>query len=199
MGQRSRHPMKWRSALSTFVILAGCSTATLSDARLASAHAVATCRYNQLSVSLHSGGVGLGHFGYRLELTRVGPGTCSLTGYVRATFEDTTHGPATVSARDTKSGYLGGLPLNGPQARQIPVVVLAPTTGKASVLIEGEDVPIGNATSCRVYTTLEIVLTIARGFTQTHEGPKYGFPVYFQDCSQPQVHPIVSGTSGSEN
>jgi hypothetical protein len=151
-----------------------------------------------LTVSLHFAGVGLGHFGYRLEFTRVGAGTCSLSGYVRATFEDTKHGPATVSARDTKSGYLGGLPLNGPQAGHVPVVILAPTTGKASVLIEGEDVPIGNATTCRVYSDLEIVLTIARGFTPSNEGTKYGFAVSFDDCSAPQVHPIVSGTTGSE-
>jgi hypothetical protein len=190
---------KWRRAVLSLLLLGGLVATVSTTAKVASARTIATCRDHQVRISLHFAGVGLGHFGYRLEFTRVGEGTCSLTGYVRATFEDTKDRPSTVSARDTKSGYLGGLLLNGPPSRHLPVVILAPRTGKASVLIEGEDVPLGNATACRVYTNLEIVVTIARGFTPLNEGPKYGFAVYFEDCSQPQVHPIVSGTTGSEN
>lgn len=199
MPQRSPRSKKWRVSLAALLTLGGFVVTSAGVASEASAHNVATCKDNQLSVSLRDGGVGLGHFGYRLEFTRRGQGTCSLTGYLKATFEDTKSGPATVSAVDTKSGYLGGLPLNGPQSRHLPVVVLVAKTGKASVLIEGEDVPIGPATSCRVYTELEIVLSFTSNATSANDSARYGFPVSFDDCSAPQVHPIVRGVTGSEN
>jgi hypothetical protein len=190
--------VKWRTSALLVLMLGGFVATTVGGASVGSAASIPQCRDSQLAVSLRFGGVGLGHFGYRLEFSRVGTGTCSLSGYVRATLEDTKHGPSTVSARDTKNGYLGGLPLNGPQSRHLPVVILPASNGTASVLIEGEDVPIGDATTCHVYRTLEIVLTFARGFTPSNEGTKYGFAVSFDECSRPQVHPVVSGTTGSE-
>lgn len=199
MPLRTARSKRGRVSLAVLLALGGFAVTAAGVASATTARDVPTCRDNQLRVSLRDGGVGLGHFGYRLEFTRVGQGTCSLSGYLKATFEDTKSGPPTVSAVDTKSGYLGGLPLNGPQSRHLPVVILAARTGRASVLIEGEDVPVGGATSCRVYTTLEIVLTFARGAVSANDNVKYGFAASFDDCSAPQVHPIVGGVTGSEN
>jgi hypothetical protein len=188
-----------RLALSLLLTVGGVTIASSGFSTRALARGAPICRDDQLSMALRGDGAAMGHLGYRLVFSRAGPGRCSLTGPLKATFEDTSGEPATVPAKETKSGYVGGLELNGSSSRPLPLVVLKPRTGKSSVLIEGDDVPLGTATPCSINYSLEIVLTFARIGVSSEYGMKYGFRVKFDDRSQPQVHPVVPSITGTEN
>jgi hypothetical protein len=135
-------------------------------------------------VSTGTGGAGLGHVGIPILFTNIGSSECTLYGYPGvATLNQA--GQQVVQATRSLSGYLGGL--NG--TTTIPTVDLAPD-GTASALIESTDNPIGPATSCPTYTS----------FLVTPPDTTTSVPVTTSliDCSGIEVHPVVSGSSGSQ-
>ena len=71
----------------------------------------------------------------------------------------------------------------------LPVVTLRAHGGTASSMVEGGDIPIGNAIKCTIYTKVSITLA--------NLSPPYRFATRFSGCIRPQVHPIVKGASGS--
>jgi hypothetical protein len=133
------------------------------------------------------GGAGLGHVAEIIVIRNISASACRVTGYPTVRM---TGGASVVAsvARRTRNGYLGGL--GGPNATvPLPVVTLRARGGTASSMVEGTDVPVGNAVSCVSYTRVSITLANLK--------PPYRFSTKFPGCSRPQVHPIVKGSSGS--
>jgi hypothetical protein len=149
----------------------------------------AACRNGQISVSVASGGAGLGHEAEILLFSNTGPSTCTLNGYPGVAGLSA-QGAQVVQAQREPSGYLGGLQ----QGAAPPLVVLAPGQ-TASAMVEGTDVPVGS-TSC---TSFPALLVTPPGFTTStkvsvvgYGGNGGGFP----GCSRIEVHPVVPGKTG---
>lgn len=183
---RAKLSTSTRWVASLLVVFAGAiALAVDSDGANAASH-VRTCQEDHLSIAVQSAGAGLGHFAYRIVLTNIGPGACELSGYLRATLVGGPSSAPTLAAKETKRGYLGGL---RSESERLPVVVLRAPRGRASALVEGTDVPDGDATTCANYTTLNIARI---------KGWAYAFPIRFTGCSRPQIHPLVAGSTGSQ-
>jgi hypothetical protein len=153
----------------------------------ASAARVARCQETQLDIKWAPGGAGLGHLAQLIVIKNIGANSCTETGYPTVRM---TGGPSVVAsvARKTRDGYLGGL--GGPNAKvPLPVVILRAHGGTASSMVEGGDVPVGNAVECVIYTKVTIALP--------HLSPPYHYTTRFSGCVRPQVHPIVKGSTGS--
>jgi hypothetical protein len=158
-----------------------------SHAEPASGAAASHCQETQLDVKWISGGAGLGHIAELIVIKNIGANNCTLRGYPSVTM---TGGPSVVAsvARKTRTGYLGGL--GGPNAKvPLPVVTLRAHGGTASSMVEGGDVPIGNAVECVIFNKVSIVLP--------NLSPPYHYTTRFSGCVRPQVHPIVKGSKGS--
>lgn len=139
-----------------------------------------TC--NQLDMSIGQEGAGLGHIGEPVLFRNAGSSTCTMFGYPSITMF--THGnPSGVDY--TPNGYLGGVSGSGPS-----MVTLAPGAS-ASALVEGTDNPIGNATSCSRFDSMQI--------TPPGESQKVTLETQLPGCSTIEVHPVVSGTSGTQS
>ena len=153
----------------------------------ASANSVSRCQETQLDVRWVSGGAGLGHIAEIIVFRNISSNACRVSGYPTVRMSGGANVVATL-ARRTRNGYLGGL--GGPNATvPLPVVTLRAHGGTASSMVEGSDVPIGNAVGCAVFTKVSITLA-------TMKTP-YRFLTKFSGCSRPQVHPVVTGPSGS--
>jgi hypothetical protein len=142
------------------------------------------CRNSQISVSATGGGAGLGHEDQVIVFTNRSQSGCNLSGYPGVAGLDA-QGNQVVQAERTLNGYLGGLE-NG--AKTYPIVALTPGES-ASATVEGTDVPVGTATSCPTYPALLVTppnLTVSVRIAA-------GLP----GCSPLQIHPVVSGSTGS--
>jgi hypothetical protein len=127
----------------------------------------------------------MGHWGFPLILVNKGSSTCRLVGYPGVAGLDA-DGSQVTQARRTPSGYLGGL--SDPGAAP-PTVDLAPGAS-ASALVEGTNVPSGNATSCPVYHGLLV--------TPPDETHSVRVDVTPNGCDGLQIHPVVPGEAGSQ-
>jgi hypothetical protein len=145
---------------------------------------ISGCSYGQLRVRAGGGGAGLGHVGFAIRFTNTSSRTCSLHGYPGAAGLNK-HGKQVTQAKRTTSGYLGGLKPGHP----IPTVVLKPGQTAAS-LIEGTDVPEGNATHCPTLHGLLVTPPNDRRSVHLTMAPP--------DCSRIQIHPVLRGTSGTQ-
>jgi len=151
------------------------------------ARSINLCQETQLDVRWVGGGAGLGHTAQLIVITNISASACRVSGYPTVRMTGGANVVATV-ARRTRNDYLGGL--GGPNATvPLPVVTLRAHGGTASSMVEGGDVPIGNAVECVIYTKVSIRLVIM--------SPPYRFATRFFGCIRPQVHPIVKGSSGS--
>jgi hypothetical protein len=135
-----------------------------------------------LTVTAGEGNAGLGHVGESILFENAGTTTCTLYGYPSVVVTST---QGTVTANETPNGYLGGI-----VGTNVPSVNLAPGA-IASSLIEGTDVPVGNATSCPTSTNVVV--------TPPGESHSVTLTTSLSECSPLQVHPVVSGSSGSES
>jgi hypothetical protein len=112
-----------------------------------------------------------------------GPKTCRLEGYPGVRILDDT-GRVTGTPVKTLTGFTGGLP----SGTAIPVIELRRGEFAAAVL-EGTDIPVGDASSCPLYSSLRVTL------------PEQTTPVTIRrggsDCSGLYVHPFVIGFNGS--
>jgi hypothetical protein len=151
------------------------------------ANSIGHCQETQLDVRWVGGGAGLGHIAEIIVITNISASACRVSGYPTVRMTGGANVVATV-ARRTRNGYLGGL--GGPNATvPLPVVTLRAHGGTASSMVEGGDVPIGNAVECVLYTKVSITFAIM--------SPPYRFATRFFGCIRPQVHPIVKGSTGS--
>jgi hypothetical protein len=142
------------------------------------------CTFAHLAISVGQLGAGLGHEGAAILFENTGTSTCSLSGYPGVAALDST-GQQVAQAQRTPSGYLGGMHTGSTTP---PVVDLAPGA-VASALVEGTDVPVGSASSCPTYPALLVTpptSTLSARLTVSLPG-----------CSAIEVHPVVSGTTGT--
>jgi Protein of unknown function (DUF4232) len=140
------------------------------------------CAVGQVSVSVGSSTAGLGHLGEPLLFENVGSVACALSGYPGAAVVGAAG--RQVQFRRTPNGYLGGLSL---QATSDPVVLLRPHQ-TASALLEGEDSTPAGA-SCPRYAAL---LVTPPNSTLTSRVARA------LSICDPQIHPVVPGTSGTQ-
>ena len=143
------------------------------------------CQETQIDVQWISGGAGLGHTAYLIEITNVSANACRLTGYPTVRMSVGASAVTTVAKR-TRSGYMGGL---AGATAPLPIVTLRAHGGMASSMVEGSHLPIGDAVSCTTYTKVSITLASLQ--------PPYRFTTRFPGCVRPQVHPVVKGSTGS--
>ena len=149
------------------------------------------CANAAVAVTSSGGGAGLGHEDQVLIFENTSGTTCMLSGYPGIAALDSA-GQQVAQARRTVNGYLGGL---SPGAK-IPVIMLGPNQS-ASAIVEGTDNPVGTATTCPYYASLLVTppgLTRSTRVTVSGLGrAQDGLP----GCSGLEVHPVVTGTSGS--
>lgn len=159
---------------------AGASGHAAGVARIASAP---RCGTSKLRITVGAASPGVSHHGYVLRFQNRG-GTCTLTGYPGVDGVSG-QGKTLVSARRTKSGYLGGLRPGEP----IPRVGLA--RGKtASALLEYVDGPVPGL-SCPGVAALKV--TPPNASASVRLAPT---GLSSEVLCQLQIHPVVPGTSG---
>lgn len=160
------------------------SSASTSASSTVQAHATgAGCSPHQLAVSIKPGGAGLSHVAVVLLFHNTSAEDCTLGGYPGADL--VTAAGHDVPAKRTRSGYLGGVAGSG----AIPAVRIAPgATGSA--MLEGLDMnPASGGTACPQDPRLLVTPP-----NQTVTVRLVGVQLAMCD---PEVHPVVSGTTGS--
>jgi Protein of unknown function (DUF4232) len=148
----------------------------------AKASAAARCQGKRLRVTLALASPGLSHHGYVLRFENRGP-ACTISGYPGVDGLSA-QGRRVLSARRTKSGYLGGV---GP-GHPIPRVRLA--KGKtASAILEWIDL----GPPCPEVQSLKV--TAPGAVVSVQLAPK---SLQAETLCDVEVHPVVPGRSGQE-
>ncbi len=150
----------------------------------AAAASTTRCTFADLTISVGQSGAGLGHEGGVILFENTGTSACTLSGYPGVAALNSS-GTQVQQARRTPSGYLGGMQTGS----TTPPVVTLQVGGTASAFVEGTDVPVGTATSCPTYAGLLVTPPTATQSTR--------LTLSLPGCSPIQVHPVVSGTTGT--
>jgi hypothetical protein len=143
---------------------------------------IARCVFADLAISESSWSVHHGTWGVVLLFRNDGGGPCILRGYPGVAGLNESRQP-TMSAVRTPRGRLGGLPIG----QTTPPLVLLDPGAVASALVEATDVQ--SAKACP---------TLA-GFAATPPGSRHSKAILSPTppvCGGPEVHPVVSGTTG---
>ncbi|HYB29785.1 MAG TPA: DUF4232 domain-containing protein [Solirubrobacteraceae bacterium] len=144
--------------------------------------AAARCQGQRLRVTLAVASPGVSHHGFVLRFENRGP-VCTLSGYPGVDGLSA-QGRRVLSARRTKSGYLGGV---GP-GHPIPHVRLA--TGKtASAIVEWVDL----GPPCPRVQSLKV--TAPGSVVSVHLAPR---SLQSETLCDVEVHPVVPGPFGQE-
>ena len=144
----------------------------------------AKCKSHDLRISVGDVGVALGHWGTRVVFQNTGRAVCELTGYPKvAGLND--HGRAADPARPTPTGYIGW------DTSDPPAVLRLEPGGQASAVLEGTNVPEGDATTCPTYDAIR-VSPPNDAKSATFDGP-------WNNCSGMEIHPLVAGATGQES
>jgi hypothetical protein len=149
------------------------------------------CQSRALLVSLGAGGVGAGHVGIALLFKNVGPVACILHGYPGVALLDASGRQATQAVR-APSGYLGGLTAGA----TTPPTIVAQPGQTASALLEGTDVATGGQ-SCPSYPAAVVTPPNQTGSTKVKLA-KGSSGTGFPGCSPVEIHPLVKGSTGSQ-
>jgi hypothetical protein len=183
-GSSSPPPSSSSTATSASRTTTTTTTTTSATSSSTPAHAASTaCVSGQISVTAGAGGAGLGHVGVVLRFRSTASVTCTLSGYPGATF--VTAGGRDVPARRTRNGYLGGL---ATASALVPVVRVAPGQ-TVSALLEGLDSDAAHGGGpCPRYSHLLV--------TPPNETVTARMTSPLTTICQPEVHPVVPGTSG---
>lgn len=155
--------------------------------RLAPAVAVAVgrCQEQTLRITLAQASPGADHHGYVLLFHNRGA-ACTLKGYPGVD-GFSAQGHRLVSARRTKSGYLGGVA----PGRPIPLVHL-PQGRTASAMLEWVDGPVPGL-SCSAVRSLQI--TPPGAVSSVRRTPT---SLRSERLCDVQIHPVVPGTTGQD-
>jgi hypothetical protein len=183
-GSSSPTPSTSSTATATSTTTTTTTTTTRTTSSSAAAHAASTaCVSGQISVTAGAGGAGLGHVGVVLRFRSTASETCTLSGYPGATL--VTAGGRDVPARRTRNGYLGGL---AAASGLLPVVHVLPGH-TVSAYLEGLDSDAAHGGGpCPRYAHL-LVTPPNQTVTARMTSP-------LSTICQPEVHPVVEGTSG---
>jgi hypothetical protein len=145
--------------------------------------ASAACRSGQIAVTAGANGAGLGHVGVVLRFRSTASSTCTLSGYPGATL--VTAAGHDLPARRTRNGYLGGL---AGASNSVPVLRVAPGE-TVSAFLEGLDSDMAHGGGpCPHYAHL-LVTPPNQTVTARMISP-------LTAVCQPEVHPVVAGTTG---
>ncbi|WP_157756980.1 DUF4232 domain-containing protein [Plantactinospora sp. KBS50] len=146
----------------------------------------AECKSPQLTVALGESGGATGHWAQVLLFTNTGPAACNLQGYPGVAGLDPS-GKQLAQASRTPAGWAGGL---SSQSGTPPLVKLAAKGGVASAMLEGTNIPSGDATDCPEYKGLLVTPP-----DETHSVRLAGGG---RGCDGFQIHPVVPGRDGTE-
>jgi hypothetical protein len=155
-----------------------------------------TCLRSQLRVTIVGDGAAAGQGASLIQVTNASGKACSLTGYPR--FVGVFASGAQRTAKDTVHGMMGGIgtgnePVNGPVKKvKLPVVTLRARHGVATSVEEGGADGYAPHPTCPGFTSYIVSLPHVTGGTYTFH-PRW--PDLY--CFQPEVHPFVSGFTGS--
>jgi hypothetical protein len=183
-GSSSPAPPTSSTSTSTPTTTTTTTTTTSATSSSATAHAASTaCVSGQISVTAGASGAGLGHVGVVLRFRSTASDTCTLSGYPGATL--VTAGGRDVPARRTRNGYLGGL---AAASSLLPVVHVLPGH-TVSAYLEGLDSDAAHGGGpCPRYAHL-LVTPPNQTVTARMTSP-------LTTICRPEVHPVVSGTTG---
>jgi hypothetical protein len=183
-GSSSPAPSTSSTATSTTTFTTTITTTTSATSSGAAAHAASTaCVSGQIAVTAGAGGAGLGHVGVVLHFRSTASDACTLSGYPGATL--VTAGGRDVPAHRTRNGYLGGLAA----ASGLPPVVHVLPGRTVSAYLEGSDSDAAHGGGpCPHYAHL-LVTPPNQSVTARMTSP-------LKTICQPEVHPVVPGTSG---
>lgn len=141
------------------------------------------CSGHELTVRITPGLEGMGQWSSLITVDNAGPGPCIVSGYP-GVVAGVVGSANTADAVTSPRGSSGGLPAGA----SIPRIVLR--KGEvATAIMEGTDIPIGNATTCPSYSSLTVTLAGARGAVTVDQK--------IESCSGLAVHPFVVGFNGS--
>lgn len=146
------------------------------------------CTTANLKISLGVGQAGAGNVEAPVLFKNIGSTVCTMTGYPGVAALDTS-GNQVAQGQRSPSGYFGGLP----QGQTTPSTISLQPGSTASAQIENTDNPTNGATSCPSYPAF--LVTPPNDLHSVKVTDANGFP----GCSTLQVHPVVSGTTGSVN
>lgn len=156
------------------------TTSTTAPTTASGAAGMAKCTVDKLKVTAKDGDAGSGHRSVVLLFTNVSAAPCRLFGYPGVAALDA-HDTQVAQARRTLSGYLGG-------TTQPATTVDISSGQSASALIEASAFGPGGS-SCVAYPAILVTPP-----DETHS-IKLAWPS--DGCSDPQIHPVVPGTTGS--
>jgi hypothetical protein len=141
------------------------------------------CASSVLAITASPDGAGLSHVGLILRFRNVGLIPCRMSGYASVVLFGAS-GSRNVIAAEKPFGYLGGLtPGTGPP----PLVTLGPGQF-ASSLLEAVDFEVKSERACPRITSLLVTAPTATRSVR--------IPASFDGCSDVEIHPLVSGTTG---
>jgi hypothetical protein len=174
-----------------------------ADAEIVS---VLPCAPSAVQITEYNTLAGAGHVNDLFWIRNVSAATCSLRGYVRASYlgkygTPPPSGPArplAVGQSDTRGGaasgsYVGGLG----EGLSISTVALKPQQ-LGSFWIDGldESVTLENGTPTRCITSTKLLIRLPGSATPIDVSLRRGSGFYW--CGGTEVHPIVGGRSGSD-
>lgn len=146
---------------------------------------LAPCNASSLRVVTRTVGAATTHAGYVISFSNTGQIACGMTGYPGVAILNSSGKPVVQAAR-TPSGYIGGVRNGKPP---FPTAVLG-AGQTASALLEGLDVNTATNRGCPAQSALLIT------------PPNTTVPVRVaastRICSQVQIHPVVTGTTGNQ-
>lgn len=180
----------WPCAALAAGVLASCGvgtpvpTTSPSVSPSGNAAGIARCAFADLAISDRRAGASQGTWGVVLLFRNDGVGRCMLRGYPGVAGLNGAQ-QEVLPAVQTPRGHLGGLP----KGQTTPPSVLLNPGAVASALVEATDVQ-----SAKFCPTLA-------GFAVTPPGSRHSKSIMSPTppvCGGPQVHPVVSGTTGGE-
>ncbi len=140
------------------------------------------CTTSDLRVIAGGGEAGLGHVGLLILFRNVSVIPCRMRYYPSVALLDAS-GRRVATAKDTPSGYLGGLPAG----TTVPPLVSLTPGQVASALVEGED-RTSRGAACPAYPTILVSPPVLGRAVRIERA--------FYSCDL-EVHPVVPGATGS--
>jgi len=142
---------------------------------------VSACALPYVRITATASRAASSHQGVVLQFTNTGQIACALTGYPAVAIVNSA-GRVVKQAAHTPSGYLGGV-----RSGKVSTVYLL-SGQTASALLEGETIDI-NGSACPAEPGLRVTPPTTR--------TSGSVPVRTGICGGVQVHPVVTGTTGS--
>jgi hypothetical protein len=160
----------------------GASSGPSSPSAIAVVHASHACAAADLAVTVVGGDGAGGSAQAVLRFRNIGPSACSLRGYPTVLAVDAAH-HASLPATHSLDALFGG-------TATVATIDVAPGR-TASATLEWGDNPVGTATTCTAYPTIEVTPP------GTRHAVRLRMPLPVQGCTGVSVLPVVAGARGT--